>query len=81
MIPKNTGDIPELQEAYTQAAMNCLEPERVGGLRILADPRCSRHLNPKTGAKAPIPRHTEIRNTLCALIKSQLRLAEDRGVE
>ena len=39
------------------------------------------YINPKVGAKAPIPRHTEIRDSLCALIKSQLRLAGDHGVK
>jgi predicted RNA binding protein YcfA (HicA-like mRNA interferase family) len=28
--------------------------------------------NPKTGRKAPVPRHTEIKNTLCKLIRKQL---------
>ncbi|MEW6026977.1 MAG: addiction module toxin, HicA family [Planctomycetota bacterium] len=28
--------------------------------------------NHKNGRKAPIPRHTEIRNTLCMLIRKQL---------
>ena len=30
------------------------------------------YVNIKTGQKAPIPRHTEIKDTLCALIKRQL---------
>jgi predicted RNA binding protein YcfA (HicA-like mRNA interferase family) len=28
--------------------------------------------NTKNGRRAPIPRHTEIKNTLCELIKKQL---------
>lgn len=32
-------------------------------------------LNPKTGQKSPIPRHTEIKNSLCDLIRKQLGLA------
>ncbi len=32
------------------------------------------YVNPKTGRKAPIPRHKEIKNTLCVLIKKQLGL-------
>ncbi len=32
------------------------------------------YINPKNGAKAPIPRHNEIKNTLCILIKAQLHL-------
>ncbi|MGB9553407.1 MAG: type II toxin-antitoxin system HicA family toxin [bacterium] len=37
----------------------------------------SRHdiyVNPKNGKKAPVPRHSEIRNTLCELIRKQLGL-------
>ncbi|HHT9118370.1 MAG TPA: type II toxin-antitoxin system HicA family toxin [Candidatus Hypogeohydataceae bacterium YC38] len=30
------------------------------------------YINPKTGRKAPIPRHREIRESLCELIKKQL---------
>lgn len=30
--------------------------------------------NPANGKSAPVPRHTEIPNTLCALIKKQLGL-------
>ncbi len=32
------------------------------------------YVNPKNGKKAPIPRHAEIKNTLCELIKKQLGL-------
>jgi len=38
----------------------------------------SRHdvyLNPANGRQAPIPRHSEIKNTLCRLIRKQLGLA------
>jgi len=37
----------------------------------------SRHdiyMNPRTGKKAPIPRHTEIKDTLINLIRKQLEL-------
>jgi predicted RNA binding protein YcfA (HicA-like mRNA interferase family) len=34
------------------------------------------YLNPKTGRVAPVPRHKEIRDTLCFLIKKQLGLTE-----
>jgi len=30
------------------------------------------YFNPKTDKKAPIPRHKEIRDTLCILIRKQL---------
>ncbi|HXU31872.1 MAG TPA: type II toxin-antitoxin system HicA family toxin [Thermoanaerobaculia bacterium] len=30
--------------------------------------------NPATGARAPVPRHQEIKNTLCDLIRRQLGL-------
>jgi len=29
------------------------------------------YFNPKTGRKAPVPRHSEIKDTLCTLIKKQ----------
>ena len=34
------------------------------------------YLNPATGRKAPVPRHTEIKDSLCRLIRQQLGLAE-----
>lgn len=39
----------------------------------------SRHgiyLNPANGRKAPIPRHNEIKNSLCDLIRKQLGVGE-----
>jgi len=30
------------------------------------------YVNPKNGKKAPVPRHTDIKHTLCQLIKKQL---------
>lgn len=35
--------------------------------------------NPATGQQAPVPRHREIANTLCAIIRRQLRLGEANG--
>lgn len=32
------------------------------------------YVNPKNGKKAPVPRHSEIRNSLCELIRKQLGL-------
>lgn len=32
------------------------------------------YANPKTGRRVPIPRHQEIKNTLCELIRRQLGL-------
>jgi mRNA interferase HicA len=32
------------------------------------------YMNKKNGRKAPIPRHSEIKNTLCGLIKKQLSI-------
>ena len=32
------------------------------------------YANPKNGKKAPIPRHSEIKNSLCELIRKQLSL-------
>ena len=34
------------------------------------------YINPATGKKAPIPRHTEIKNTLVELIKKQLTIID-----
>jgi len=30
------------------------------------------YINPRTGRKAPVPRHSEIKESLCELIKRQL---------
>ena len=52
-------------------------------IRELVDTGCylNRHgkkhdiyVNPKNGKKAPVPRHSEIRNSLCELIRKQLGL-------
>lgn len=32
------------------------------------------YANPKNGRKAPVPRHSEIKQTLCELIRKQLGL-------
>ncbi|MEW6108519.1 MAG: type II toxin-antitoxin system HicA family toxin [Nitrospirota bacterium] len=32
------------------------------------------YANPKNGKKAPVPRHTEIKDSLCRLIRKQLGL-------
>jgi len=32
------------------------------------------YLNPANGKKAPVPRHTEIKETLCRMIRRQLGL-------
>jgi len=32
------------------------------------------YVNPKNGKKAPVPRHSEIKNSLCELIRKQLGL-------
>jgi hypothetical protein len=52
-------------------------------LKVLSQAGChlDRHgkkhdlwINPATGKKAPIPRHTEIKDSLCELIRRQLGL-------
>ncbi len=57
--------------------------KRSSFLRELAAAGCQLHrhgkkhdlfINPKTGQRAPIPRHTEIKNSLCELIRKQLGL-------
>jgi hypothetical protein len=32
------------------------------------------YVNPQNGKKAPVPRHAEIKNTLCEVIRKQLEL-------
>lgn len=32
------------------------------------------YMNPRTGRKTPVPRHTEIKESLCELIRKQLGL-------
>ncbi len=58
--------------------------KRSSFLRELAEKGCLLHRhgqkhdlyrNPVNSRKAPIPRHTEIRNSLCELIRKQLGLA------
>lgn len=34
------------------------------------------YLNPANGRKAPVPRHSEIKDSLCRLIRRQLGIAE-----
>jgi mRNA interferase HicA len=34
------------------------------------------YVNPRNGRKAPVPRHTEIKNSLCELIRKQLGLKD-----
>jgi len=48
-------------------------------IRELTDAGCylKRHdlfVNPKNGRKAPVPRHPEIKNSLCEIIRKQLGL-------
>ncbi len=58
--------------------------KRSSFLRELAQAGCELHrhgkkhdlyINPLNGKKAPIPRHTEIKNSLCELIRKQLGIA------
>jgi len=35
------------------------------------------YVNPKNGKKAPVPRHTEIKNSLCRMIRKQLGIEKD----
>ncbi|MFH1673559.1 MAG: type II toxin-antitoxin system HicA family toxin [Pseudomonadota bacterium] len=35
------------------------------------------YMNPRTGQKAPVPRHREIKNSLSALIRHQLGLPKN----
>lgn len=37
------------------------------------------YVNPKNGKKAPVPRHSEIKDSLCKLIKKQLRIKNSSG--
>ncbi|RMD70099.1 MAG: type II toxin-antitoxin system HicA family toxin [Gammaproteobacteria bacterium] len=34
------------------------------------------YVNPRNGRKAPVPRHQEIKDSLCALIRKQLGIEE-----
>ncbi|MBA4397825.1 MAG: addiction module toxin, HicA family [Syntrophus sp. (in: bacteria)] len=34
------------------------------------------YINPKNGRKAPVPRHTEIKESLCDLIRNQLGISD-----
>jgi len=35
------------------------------------------YTNPRNGKKAPVPRHSEIKDSLCRLIKKQLGISTD----
>jgi predicted RNA binding protein YcfA (HicA-like mRNA interferase family) len=49
---------------------------RQAGCRLLRHGgRHDIYLNPTTGRKAPVPRHREISDSLCRLIKRQLGIA------
>lgn len=57
-------------------------------LRELKDAGCvlkrhgKRHdlyTNPRNGRNAPVPRHTEIANTLCEVIRKQLGISADKS--
>jgi mRNA interferase HicA len=39
------------------------------------------YFNPRTGRSAPVPRHAEIPDSLCRLIRRQLNLNEEPPVE
>ena len=34
------------------------------------------YVNPETGQKAPVPRHTEVKSSLCRLIRKQLGIEQ-----
>jgi predicted RNA binding protein YcfA (HicA-like mRNA interferase family) len=52
------------------------ELEAAGCQFVRHGPRHDLYRNPATGQQAPVPRHREIANTLCRLIRKQLGLAD-----
>jgi len=36
------------------------------------------YANPVTGRKSPVPRHMEIKDSLCRMIRKQLAISKDR---
>ena len=48
------------------------ELEAKGCLLVRHGKRHDLYANPQTGSKAPVPRHSEIKETLCRLIRRQL---------
>jgi len=52
------------------------ELRKAGCIFLRHGSRHDLYLNPANGRKAPVPRHTEIKNSLCRLIREQLGLAE-----
>jgi mRNA interferase HicA len=59
--------------------------KRKDPIRQLVDEGCYLHrrgakhdiyIDAKNGKKTPIPRHTELKNTLCELIRKQLGLSQ-----
>lgn len=35
------------------------------------------YMNPRSGKKAPVPRHSELKDSLCDLIRKQLEIADE----
>jgi len=52
------------------------ELDKTGGVLKRRGRRHDLYLNPRTGLVAPVPRHQEIKNTLCSLIRKQLGVSE-----
>jgi mRNA interferase HicA len=50
------------------------ELEKSGCVLHRHDARHDIYLNPANGQKSPVPRHTEVKDSLCRLIRKQLGL-------
>jgi len=50
------------------------ELERAGCELVRHGSRHDVYRNPKNGQQAPVPRHREVADTLCEIIRKQLRL-------
>jgi mRNA interferase HicA len=51
------------------------ELEQAGCRLLRHGARHEIYVNPSTGRRAPVPRHTEIKDSLCRLIRHQLGLS------
>jgi mRNA interferase HicA len=56
------------------------ELEAAGCVLLRHGKRHDLYRNTSNGRQAPVPRHREIADTLCAIIRRQLGLADSKGV-
>ena len=80
MMADEGPPLPSYRSEQKKCRWNCEPPRlraRVGGVGLLSEAarHSTRHLRePRTGRRAPVPRHNDIKDSLCQLIRKQLGL-------